>query len=120
MTRTAFHFFALAAALLLVRGLVAGAAQAPPSVVVTLPRDAGPEASESAIQDALWWEEGRRLGDLRADPLVRDRLIRNLRFTGLEGADEALLEQALALGMHRTDPVVRARLVRRAQAAVDA
>jgi hypothetical protein len=59
--------------------------------------------------------EALRLGLDRGDPVVRTRLVRNLRFARGEdaagAADDALLAEALALGMARRDRVARRRLV---------
>lgn len=47
------------------------------------------------------------------DPVVRQRLLLNMRFLGAseEVSDDSLFAQALELGMHRSDVVVRRRLV---------
>lgn len=83
---------------------------------------------EQHIDDAILFEEALRQ-DLHADdPVVRERLLRNMRFVaGSEQAsDEALLRDAHAMGMLERDPVVRRRLIQRmrhrleSQATVDA
>jgi hypothetical protein len=87
------------------------------------------------VDDALWLEQAYALGLHEVDPVVRQRLLLNMRF--LEGAadtegtaepphpgagdpeeEEALLARALELGMDRSDTVVRRRLVDRVQAIV--
>lgn len=62
--------------------------------------------------EELLVREARALGLHRRDPIVRRRLVRNMRFvSGAAGAsDEELFAEALELGMDRTDPVVRRRL----------
>ena len=63
--------------------------------------------------DDMLLKEAMRLGLNRSDPVVRGRLLKNLRFAYPESrlSDEALLRQALALGMDQRDAVVRRRLV---------
>ncbi|MBY8966621.1 hypothetical protein KHP57_13010 [Algiphilus sp. NNCM1] len=67
------------------------------------------------VDEAILFEEALRLGLAERDPVVRDRLLRNMRFVQIGGPDddEALLRQAQALGMLERDPVVRRRLVQR-------
>lgn len=62
---------------------------------------------ETLVREAL------RLGLDRSDPVVRSRLVQNLRFArgGTGGDDGALLAEALALGMAQRDVVARRRLV---------
>ncbi|MFT7580916.1 MAG: hypothetical protein ACI9MR_002590, partial [Myxococcota bacterium] len=47
------------------------------------------------------------------DPVVRKRLVDNLRFAGERGDDSALVAMAKRLDMPRHDPVVRRRLATR-------
>ncbi len=62
--------------------------------------------------DDLLAEAARRLGVHQRDPVVRRRLIANLRALGASPdlSDRALFAEALALGMQETDPVARRRL----------
>lgn len=62
---------------------------------------------EALVREAL------RLGLDRSDPVVRTRLVQNLRFARgePEGDARALLAEALALGMATRDVVARRRLV---------
>jgi hypothetical protein len=55
----------------------------------------------------------RDVGLDRSDPVVRARLVRNLRFLGHEGSEEALYREALAIGMDRSDVVIERRLADR-------
>ena len=75
-----------------------------------------------AIENALWLEQAWGLGLHRTDPIVRQRLILNMRF--LEGESDAsedeLVRQAIELGMDRSDTVVQRRLVDRIQAMIRA
>jgi hypothetical protein len=64
---------------------------------------------------AVLFDHALRAGWVRTDPVVRRRLVDNLRFAGREGDEAALFGEALALGMDRADPVVRQRLVQRAR-----
>lgn len=56
-------------------------------------------------------------GEHLADPVVRRRLVQNLRFAldDERRSDGALLAEALALRLHESDPVVRRRLLQRAE-----
>ena len=72
---------------------------------------------QTEIDDEVLFRTARALDLHRVDPLVRRRLVRNLRFVG-EGesdarSDDELFAQAIALGMDRTDTVVRRRLVQK-------
>jgi hypothetical protein len=67
------------------------------------------------IDDELLLREARARGLHRSDPIVRRRLVRNLRFLSEDPSrsDQELLREALALGMDRTDLVVRRRLIQK-------
>ncbi|WP_420429011.1 peptidylprolyl isomerase [Algiphilus sp.] len=69
------------------------------------------------IDEAILFEEALRLGIAEQDTVVRDRLLKNMRFVHADQRldDAALLRQAQALGMLERDPVVRRRLVQRMQ-----
>jgi hypothetical protein len=70
---------------------------------------------EAAVDDELLLREARAQGFHRSDPLVRRRLVRNLRFLneGPSRSDQELFREALALGMDRSDLVVRRRLIQK-------
>ena len=78
-----------------------------------------PDAAELAaltrqeLDDEILFREGLERSLHRLDPVVKQRLVLNMRFLDPESkaSDEALFGQALALGMHRNDVVVRRRLV---------
>ena len=63
------------------------------------------------LDKKLLFREGLRLGLHLSDPLVWQRLIRNMRFLGAEGEDYELLRRALDLGMHQRDVVVQRRVL---------
>lgn len=77
--------------------------------------------AETLADDELLWREAAALHLDRDDPVVRRRLVRNLRFLrGVDGegdggnaADGDLYAEALSLGLDRTDEVVRRRLIER-------
>ena len=78
--------------------------------------DAAQESPPPALSDEeLLYREARALGLQRSDPLVRRRLVGDMRFAGAEPAasDAALFADALALGLDERDLVVRRRLVQR-------
>jgi len=79
-------------------------------------RDAS-SAPDLAGDEALLAGEARRLGLDRDDPVVRGRLVRNLRLAADDQRPaELLYREALALGMDRSDWIVERRLAERMQA----
>jgi hypothetical protein len=74
------------------------------------------------VDDAIWLEQAFALGLLEVDPVVRQRLLLNMRF--LEGesdaSEEELIARAIELGMDRSDTVVQRRMIDRVQAIVRA
>ena len=82
--------------------------------------DARPLLPHDATDEEVLFRVALDRGLHERDPLVRRRLVRNMRFVADERAaadpaesDEVLLERAYELGMHETDLVVRRRLVQR-------
>lgn len=67
------------------------------------------------VDEELLYREARRLGLHVHDPVVRARLVRNMRFVNQdsETGEDALIEAATQLGMLDSDLVVRRRLVQR-------
>lgn len=70
----------------------------------TIGRD--PESVDEAL-----WRAARARGLERTDPVVRQRLIRNMRFVAGGRDDATLYRDALALGLADSDEVVRRRLI---------
>jgi hypothetical protein len=66
-----------------------------------------------ALDAELLLAEALRLELDASDPVVRERLLLNMRFAfpGRRASEDALLFEARALGMPRSDPVVRRRLL---------
>lgn len=133
------HFLLLGAALFLIDAALTWAPESPVVEVaqsaiderlaayqIQMGRAATPEEARSieaqVIADALWLEQAFALGLLEIDPVVRQRLVLNMRF--LEGASQAsedeLVARAIELGMDRSDAVVQRRLIDRVQAIVRA
>lgn len=87
-----------------------------------------PDAAEwgalarARVDEEILLREALARGLDQGDPVVAERMVRNMRFLGEdEGATpEQLLTRARAMGMDRTDPVVRRRLVDRMRAVVEA
>ena len=67
--------------------------------------------ADDEINQQLLHREGVRLGLHLLDPLVWQRLVRNMEFLGVTGEDSELFSQALDMDMHLSDPVVRRRLI---------
>lgn len=116
MRRPLLSFLALGAAALGAHEVARRpSSPAPRELAIHAPVDASEGEVRRRIDDAILVEEGLGLGWATTDPVIRDRLIRNLRFVGEAGDDEALLARALQMGMGRTDLVVRQRLIFRAE-----
>jgi peptidyl-prolyl cis-trans isomerase C len=106
-------FFAIGALLFGVRRGIAAQESERPALVITVPARATTDEVERAIDQAVLTNLALSGPALRADPIVREQLLRAMdgvqREPG-ERAGEAELERAIALGVHRADPVVRERL----------
>lgn len=65
------------------------------------------------LDDEILFREARARALHEIDPVVRQRLLLNMRFLGTSGgeSEEDLFRQALALGMDANDLVVRRRLI---------
>jgi len=81
-----------------------------------------------AIDDELLFREARALDFARSDPVVRQRLLRDLEFLDdgsgrrdrSPSGEDQRVERALALGLDQGDLVVRRRLVQRMRAVLSA
>lgn len=124
MARTLAHFFLIGGGLLALR---AGASSLLPEparpLVVAVDAAATDAEVEGEVERAVLVAEAERRGWLETDPVIRGRLVRNLRFVRGDAErsadlppaeEERLLGEAIALGMHESDPVVRGRLEQRA------
>ncbi len=90
---------------------------------VTVSASASPAAIALAVQEEILVDLALRSGWARGDPLVADRLARNMRFGDDRSAAESssvLLDRANSLGMQRSDPVARRRLSTLARRALGA
>ncbi|NUO54359.1 MAG: peptidyl-prolyl cis-trans isomerase [Polyangiaceae bacterium] len=115
------RFFVAGALLFAVRQL-AGASEPPRRpLVVEVAENADGAAVEAAIDEALLLDFATRAGWHRADPIVRERLVRSLEVADdAGGAAGETIERAIALGLHRRDPIARSRLVASARRALEA
>ena len=70
------------------------------------------------IENALWLEQAWALGLQEVDPVVRRRLVQNMRFleTDLDLPEDALIARAIELGLDKSDPLIRRRMIDRVQA----
>jgi hypothetical protein len=75
---------------------------------------------DAALDEELLYREALDLGLDRLDPVVRDRLVRNVRFLGGAADPDEAYREALALGLDRSDEVVRRRLVELVRLRVEA
>lgn len=114
--RRLLHFVAIGAVLFGTRQALSDDVLEPAPLRVEVPADASPAAIEAAVNEAMLLDVALRAGWATTDPVVRDRLVRNMRFSGGEGDDRALLDAALRLDMARRDPVARRRLIENARA----
>lgn len=122
------HFFAIGALLFAARMLLPGTAEVIEVSAADISRLRSewmgetrrvPAAGELEAQlrqfadEEILVREALRLGLDRSDPVVRSRLVQNMRFLRPDAAGDeaALFAQALALGMQRSDVLVRRRLV---------
>lgn len=133
------HFLLIGALLVALEGLWASHSQ--PTVVEVLrseiderivayenqvgrePSDSEKRAiEEQIVENALWLEQARALGLHRTDSVVRQRLVRNMRFLADQSgaSDEELFRKAVSLGLDQSDTVVQRRLVDRVQAMIRA
>ncbi len=101
LRRPLLHFLAIGAALHALDARLDAGRRSPPPPALS--------------DEELLYREARALGLERSDPLVRRRLVRDMRFAGAGPAesDDALFAEALALGLDERDLVVRRRLVQR-------
>jgi len=115
------HFFVLGLLLLLADRARSRAEEVRPALTVLVPSGITDSEREVRVDAAILVEEAIALGWARTDPVIRARLIENLRFArGQQGEprtadDLALFEEALRLDMHRSDLIIRRRLVMRAE-----
>ena len=72
------------------------------------------------VTEAILVDQGLRGGWIRTDPILRNQLAESMRFAGHEGANDALIEAAIAAGLHESDPLVRARIVERVRSHLSA
>jgi hypothetical protein len=112
MWRHLLIFLALGSVLVAARRAVSAHAPERPELVVRVPADASDGEMQRSVDDAVLVDAAVRSGWARTDPLVIDRLRRNMRFAEGDVASNAV-DRALALGMHRSDPIVRRRLAKR-------
>jgi hypothetical protein len=108
-------FFAIGALLFGVSRGLDGEERERPRLVVDVPQHASPGEVERIIDQAVLIDLALRdPAALRADPIVREQLLRameGVRDRPGERVDaSAQLERAIALGAYRADPVVRERL----------
>jgi hypothetical protein len=88
-------------------------------LVVRVHRGAVANAADEAeaIREALLLRRAEEDGFPYSDAVVRDRLVRNMRFADPQSSetDRALRDAAIEMGMHLSDSVARARLLDRSR-----
>jgi len=127
LTRTT-RFALLGGALLALNAALAGPSltsvdptAAPlPALHVFVPPPADEGAVRVRASTEVLIEVAVARGWVESDPVIRDRLIRNMGFLEPEGSPEAQFERAVGMGMHRRDAVVRQRLLSRMHAELEA
>lgn len=142
MARPLLHFLLIGAVLFALDRWWTGEAATPAAAPVVIPAERveeltrafaaqlgrAPDEAERAaliraeVDDELLFRRALELGLHRDDPVVRNRLVQNMRFASPDAADdaEALYAEALELGMDRTDVVVHRRLVQRMRLGIEA
>lgn len=106
------RFALLGAALFVLDRAWAHATRRPVPLRVEVPRGLDAGARARRADEAMLLEEAIALGWAESDPIVRARLVDNLRFLHPDGGPLGL-DEAYRLDMHRKDLVVRRRLVGR-------
>jgi hypothetical protein len=109
--RRLVHFLTIGAVLFAARRALSDDELATAPLRVEVGADSSPGEVRTAVDEAMLVDVALRAGWARTDPVIRDRLIRNMRFAGANGDDDALLDRALRIGMARRDPVARQRLI---------
>lgn len=105
------HFVALG--LLLFTGSQLGDDREAAALSLEVPPGLDANQGRAWVEESLLVEAALAHGLHRHDPVVRRRLVANLRFAGVEGDETTLLASAERLDMARHDPVVRRRLATR-------
>jgi hypothetical protein len=114
--RALLSFLLLGAVLLVAKRGASQWLEPRPLLSVSVAADARDVDVQAAIDDALLVDLSLREGWAETDPVVRDRLLRNMRFVHTAALqDDAMVARALSLGMHLSDPVARQRLAGRAR-----
>jgi parvulin-like peptidyl-prolyl isomerase len=77
---------------------------------------------QAEVDDELLYRKALAAGLDRDDPVVKRRLVQNLRFAGADEnrSDADLYQEALELGLDKSDPLVRRRLVQQVRMAIEA
>ncbi|MEZ4446700.1 MAG: peptidylprolyl isomerase [Polyangiaceae bacterium] len=116
LLRTLVIFALGGASLLAARRSLSEDLPAPAPLVVEVAPEASEVEVQAAVEEAMLVDVAIRAGWHESDPVVTDRLLRNLRFGDpAPGSDRDLLERAARLDMARRDPVARRRLAERAR-----
>ena len=68
------------------------------------------------IDQRILFSEALRRELHLSDPVVKQRLLRNAAFLGMDGSAEQQMNTALSLELHRGDEVIRRRLIQRMEA----
>lgn len=68
------------------------------------------------IDQRILFSEALRRELHLTDPIVKQRLLRNAAFLGMDGSAEQQMNTALSLELHRGDEVIRRRLIQRMEA----
>jgi hypothetical protein len=79
-------------------------------LIVSVPKSASEQEVERAINQALLTDLALSGPAVRADPVVRDQLLRAVSNADESASEGELVQRALELGIQRVDPVVRERL----------
>jgi len=120
MLRPLVHFFLIGGLLFSAKALYEGRRVQGPEITVRVPAHATASEIETIADEAILFNEAKRYGWDRRDPIVYTHLVRNMRFIEPDSTDDdlTLYERAIEMNMQAHDPVVRARLLYRAREAL--
>jgi len=120
MLRSLIHFFLIGGLLFSAKALYKGRRVEGLEITVSVPVKSTPSEIETAVEEAILFNEAKRYGWDKRDPIVYTLLVRNMRFIEPDSTDDdlTLYKRAIEMNMQAPDPLVRARMLYRAREAL--